>query len=110
MKKEPIKVISSEIVISMAKVLLGKLISQFTDREEDGGCKWLKEIILKICSGSPLNPKFEIKPINSDSVYVRNLYSNFQNGKVEICNVTLHCYIFLLMIFQREVHGGELRW
>ena len=104
------------MVISTAKDLLGKLISHVTDREEDGGCKWVKRIVLKICDGSLLNPKFEIKPINSDSIYVSNLYSDFQNSEVEVCDITENDFInatidhLLLMIFQRKIHGGELRW
>lgn len=115
-EKRTKKVISSEMVISTAKDLLGKLISHVTDREEDGGCKWVKRIVLKICDGSLLNPKFEIKPINSDSIYVSNLYSDFQNSEVEVCDITENDFInatidhLLLMIFQRKIHGGELRW
>ena len=92
--KKPTKVFPSQFIVSSPSDLIGKIIYHFTDKDDEGECTWVKAIALNICGGNSANPKFKIQPSgNGGEDYVTNLYQDFKNGEVQLCDVTINDFI-----------------
>ena len=67
---------------------IGKLVYHLTDQDnESKDQKWVKVIVLEKSGGVHYNPKFVLKPVDSDGVYFSNIYEDYTNGEVKVCEL-----------------------
>ena len=75
-------------IISCPDDLIGKLVYHLTDQDnESKDQKWVKVIVLEKSGGVHYNPKFVLKPVDSDGVYFSNIYEDYTNGEVKVCEL-----------------------
>ena len=53
----------------------------------------MKAIIVKIVGGSKRHPKFFLKHLDSDEVYFSNLFEDYQNKELKICEIDSDVFI-----------------
>ena len=85
------------------------MIQHFTDSEESDELLWVKGIVLKICSGSPSNPKFVVQSVDLGNVYISILYEDYKNGDLKLCEVSVEDFIDST-INHLYVDNGEETW
>ena len=85
------------------------MIQHFTDREESEEVFWVKGIVLRICGGSPSDPKFLVQSVELGIVYISNLYEDYINGDVKLCGVSVEDFIDST-INHLYVDNGEQTW
>ena len=108
-KKSKYGTTCSDLVISCPEDVLGKMIQHFTDREESEEVFWVKGIVLRICGGSPSDPKFVVQSVELGIVYISNLYEDYINGDVKLCGVSVEDFIDST-INHLYVDNGEQTW
>ena len=85
---------SSKTVVSCPDDLLGKLVNHFTDQEDEtADRKWIKVIPCSVEGGSKSNPKFVLKEVETGEIYISNLFEDYRNGDVKLCDVTVNTFI-----------------
>ena len=76
-------------IISCTNDLIGKLVCQITDQDnESKEQKWVKVILLEKFGGVHYNPKFVLKPVDSEEVYFSNIYEDYTNGEVKVSELS----------------------
>ena len=72
-------------IISCPDNLIGKLVYNLTDQDiESWEQKWEKVTVSEKSGGVHYNPKFVLKPIDSEGVYLSNNYEDYSNEEVKV--------------------------
>ena len=108
-KKSKFTTNSGDLVSSCPKDLLGKMIQHFTYSEESAELLWVKGSVLRICGGSPSNPKFVVLSVDLGNICISNLYEDYKNGDVKLCEVLVEDFIDST-INHLYIDNGEETW